>query len=133
MKWLNKHIGQDSYLGLNRFRIDMYSENWFRFGDGSGGRLHIIFKLSDNVTGNTAYFFADNYDYDRKIAIYANDFLIRCSSGSPGHYPNLIYVAYDINNVIPYDRDRKKTIICKENVIDTYSWIKSIQFEVRND
>lgn len=128
MQKLNKQLATDEYLGLNRFRVDMFAENWNRFNDGSGGILSIIFKLSDKSTGNSAYFIADNYDYILELNKYANDFLIRCSSGREGHIPQLHYVAYDVHKIIPYDGSKREIINIKEYVVDTYSWIKSIRF-----
>lgn len=129
MRALNNTLAQDEYLGLNRFRVDMYSEDWFAFDDGSGGILHIIFKLSDKRTGNTAYFIADNWSYRREISEHANDFLIRCSSGIPGHFPSLHYVAYDVHTIIPYDGDKNREINIQDGVVKTYSWIKSVNFD----
>lgn len=132
MKKVNKQLATDEYLGLNRFRVDMYSETWHKYDNVLGGTLIIIFKLSDNVTGNTAYFISDNYDYDKEVPIHTNDFLIRCSSCHSGHYPPLHYAAYDIHDIVPYDGDKNKTIIDTiidtENILNTYSWIKSVKF-----
>lgn len=128
MRLFNKSLANDSYLGLNRFRTDIYSEKWFRFEDG-GGWLSYIFKISDKLTGNTAYFITDNYSYRYELAIHANDFLIRCSSGREGHHPPLHYVAYDVHNIIPYNMDNNKTIVCEDGIVNTYSWIRTIKLE----
>lgn len=121
---INKQIQNDEYLGLNRFRIDMVTENWRKFEDGSGGTLIIVLKISDKLTNNKAYFIVDNYDYWREIYNYANDFLIRCSSGHIGHHPPLHYVAYDVHSIVPYG-NHKATEPSKyeDSVITYYDWI----------
>ena len=126
MRALNKNIGNDEYLGINRFRVDMYSEHGYEFDDHSGVELHILFKLTDNVTGNTAIFHCDNFDYRRRLSTCTNDFLIRCSSGWSGHWPHLHYLAYDVHTIVPYAGEAKKGMKrdkFEEGVINTYSWI----------
>ena len=124
MRRVNKQIMNDEYLGINRFRIDMEREYWWEFSDKSGGELSIYFKIKDNDTGNWAIFNANNYDYVLSINKYANDFLIRSSSGWAGHYPHLQYLAYDVHDIKPYG-GRKETPKEKyeEGVIDYYNWL----------
>lgn len=125
IRQLNKKISNDLYLGINRFRIDMVTENWRKFEDGSGGTLIIVLKISDKLTNNKACFIVDNYDYWREIYNYANDFLIRCSSGHAGHYPPLHYVAYDIHSIVPYNGSKNREIKeTEDGVIDYYDWIE---------
>ena len=31
----------NSYIGCGRFRIDLYSENWNRYEDNSGGHMYL--------------------------------------------------------------------------------------------
>lgn len=131
MRRVNKQIETDEYLGLNRFRVDCFSEQWKRFYDGSGGIIIIIFKLSDKSTGNTAYFVADNWNYKREISEYANDFLIRCSSCRTGHFPRLSYAAYNIHTIEQYDgeKGRRELPTPEDGVINTYSWINGVEFD----
>lgn len=128
----NKQLAEDEYVGLNRFRIDIWSENMHRFSDGSGVRLIYILKLTDSLTGNSAYFETDNFWYEYKIFEYANDFLIRCSSGWSGHWPHLHYLAYDVHEVIDYKGRIDKGFVnedeYEDEIINTYSWIDSIKF-----
>lgn len=124
MRKFNKSLIKDDYIGCDRFRIDLWSERWYRFSDKSGGELLCVFKLSDRLADNSAYFICDNYNYQREIFSFLNDFLIRCSSGTPGHYPALNYVAYDIHNVVPYNNERNVSNKIAEGVIDNYCWIK---------
>ena len=35
MQLINKQLAADEYMGLNRFRIDMFMEDWHRYADGS--------------------------------------------------------------------------------------------------
>lgn len=123
MRRINRQIENDEYLGLNRFRIDIVTENWHRFVDGSGGFLHILFKITDKLTNNKACFMADNYNYWIRMNEYANDFLIRCSSGHMGHFPPLLYAAYDVHEIVPY-REFDKLREPEDGVIDTYNWLK---------
>lgn len=124
MRWRNKELATDAYIGLNRFRIDLAQESWYRFEDGSGGELFLTFKLTDLLTGNKACFMCNNFNYDYKLLMYANDFLIRCSSGNKGHHPPLHYVAYDIHTIIPYDKDdHEKKVIPDDDVLCRYNWL----------
>lgn len=131
MRKVNKQLAEDKYIGLNRFRVDMHSEYWEKYEDGSGGHLYITFKISDNSTGNTGYFLANNYDYKIRIGEYANDFLIRCSSCRTGHFPHLYYVAYDVHTIEQYDGHKGRRELPKPEgyVINTYSWIKGVKFD----
>lgn len=123
MRRRNKEIAVDDYIGLDRFRIDLFYENWRRYDDGSGGYMYLVFKMTDKWTGNTAYFHCNNYDYARKIFEYLNDFLIRCSDGWSGSWPHLGYIAYDVHEIIPYahrkPRDPSKY---EDGVINKYNW-----------
>lgn len=121
---INKQISSDEYLGLNRFRIDIYSEDMYRYSDGSGVHLYLIFKLTDNVTNNSAYFTADNYNYDWYILQYTNDFLIRCSTGRYGHQPLLHYIAYDVHEVVEYDGRKDCKPKFSDEAIDIYNFTK---------
>lgn len=125
MRRFNKQLATDEYIGLNRFRIDLFSEEIDRYSDGSGMYMYLIFKLTDKLTDNTAYFSASNYNYLYKMSEYANDFLIRCSIGHLGSFPPLHYIAYDVHTIIPYV-GRKDNPIQKEKykdgVINTYNW-----------
>lgn len=125
MRRVNNQMANDEYLGLNRFRIDMYSEKWWRFSDGSGGELFIYFRITDKVTGNSAIFYANNYNYIMKINEYLNDFIIRCGSGWAGHFPHLSYIAYDVHAIKEYG-SHKETPLEKyeEGVINTYNWLE---------
>lgn len=120
MRTTNKQLASDKYLGLNRFRIDLFSEKWHKYSDGSGHYVRLIFKLSDKITGNSAYFISSNYSYNHELFIYANDFLIRCSSGTRGHTPSLSYIAYDVHEIVPYSGRNNTIPEPKENIIDTY-------------
>lgn len=119
---INKKIANDKYIGLNRFRVDMYREYWKRFEDNSGGYLTIVFKMTDKLTNNSACFISSNFGFVYDLNRYLNDFLVRCSSGHPGHYPPLHYVTYDISEVISYSGNKVEVI--KDYVVDKYSWIK---------
>lgn len=130
MKKINKDLSNDIYLGLNRFKIDLWSENWYRFSDNSGGILNLTFKMTDNLTNNVAFFMCDNYDYEYEICKYLNDFAIRCSSGNYGHYPHLHYVAYNIHKIAPYRGNSKSNIgDIRDEVINKYSYLKSIKIK----
>lgn len=126
MRMRNKQLAADDYIGLNRFRIDLFSEKWFRFEDGSGGVLSLTFKLTDTWTNNTAYFICDNYDYQWRMFDYLNDFLIRCSSGRKGHWPPLHYIAYDVHEIKPYAhfKEREINIEPKDGIINKYNWTR---------
>lgn len=119
---LNKNISEDAYLGLNRFRIDSYRENWYRYEDGSGGDLNCFVKITDTLTNNCAVFIVNNYDYYYKIIEYTNDFMIRCSSGNYGHYPALHYVMYDIHEIVSYDGNKVNNYT-EKGVIGKYDFI----------
>lgn len=121
---INKQLSQDEYLGINRFRIDIWSENWHRFSDGSGGELFLVFKIIDTLIGNFAMFTANNYSYAYKVGVYINDFLIRCSSGHPGHYPFLQYIVYDVSKIISYDGCDVENKKIEEGIINKYNWIE---------
>lgn len=123
MRNFNKRLAADEYLGLNRFRIDMVSENMYRYSDGSSLYLLVIYKISDKLTGNSACFIAYNYDFYYKIYDYANDFLIRCSSGRRGHAPSLHYVAYDVHQIIPYTGRKIENNKIEDGIINTYNWL----------
>jgi len=116
MHKVNNKVMSDSYLGLNRFRIDSYREFWHKYADNSGGRLTVYFKLTDTLTNNTATFVANNYDYERQILSYFNDFLIRCSSGLSGNFPPLHYVQYDVHEIVDYKgnkcTERDESVVC---------------------
>lgn len=126
MRRMNKNLLEDDYVGCGRFRLDLWSESWYRFEDGSGGELFLTFKITDTATGNKALFFANNYNYYIKIWEYCNDFLIRCSSGCLGHIPSLNYIAYDVHSIKQYVGDIKNGRVLRqpeEYVIDKYCWI----------
>lgn len=126
---VNKQIAADEYIGLNRFRADMFSESWFRFNDGSGGILYMHIKLSDAVTGNTAFYIVEQWGFEWKLYEYLNDFMIRCSDGCIGHHPPLHYVAYDVHDVVPYDGRKDMEPRIEEDVIATYSWINGVSYD----
>lgn len=126
MRRMNKNLLEDDYIGCGRFRLDLWSESWYRFSDGSGGELFLTFKITDTETGNKALFFADNFDYISKILSYTNDFLIRCSSGHSGHYPHLNYPAYDIHEIKAYSKGKEwNGKLENEYIIDKYCLIES--------
>lgn len=121
---VNKQLKNDEYLGLNRFRVDLFAEKWHKYSDNSGYCVTLLVKITDNLTKNKCVFSCDNYDYKYGISIYANDFLIRCSSGASGHFPTLNYIAYDVHEIVPYTKDTLG--LCKkveDGVIDTYNWL----------
>lgn len=122
-KW-NKTLNEDDTIGCGRFRIDMWSEKWYRFSDGSGGELYVLLKLSDTLTNNSAMFYVDNFNYKCKVGQYLNDFMIRCSSGHKGHYPPLNYIAYDIHEIKEYAKYPKWNGKVEEGILDNYDWIK---------
>ena len=122
MRAANKHLMTDDYLGKNRFRIDMYSEKYYRYSDNSGYQINIIFKITDNKTGNKAFFLADNYNYSREIALHLTDFMIRCSTGMKGHYPPLAYVAYDVHEIVPYE-GASQNVAINDEAIDMYDYL----------
>lgn len=117
---INHSISNDAYLGLNRFKVYMFNEDWLKFNDNSGGFLHMTIKMSDNLTGNSAYFYANDFNYKKDIPTYLNDFLISCSCGDHGHFPPLHYMAYDVHKLIPYAGDSEKTKFYDEAVM-TYN------------
>lgn len=122
----NKQLASDEYVGLNRFRIDLLSEEMLRFPDGSGVELFYYVKLTDTLTGNSAVFYTNNFRFNYQIFEYANDFLIRCSGGRSGHFPPLHYVAYDVHEVVPYEWKKDNPTPkekYEEGVINTYSWL----------
>lgn len=130
MQKLNKELAKDEYLGCSRFRIDLYSEDWYKYSDSSGGYMSMIFKMTDKATNNKAFFMCSSYDYDFYIPAYINDFAIRCSKGVPGHLPPLGYVAYDVHSVIPYAGQRDNNNISIETeTMNKYSYIKSIKID----
>lgn len=121
---MNKNLLNDEYIGLNRFRIDLFQERWFHYSDGSGGELFCLLKVTDTKTGNYGVFEVNNYDYKSQIAKYVNDFLIRCSSGHYGHYPRLHYITYDVHKIIPYKEQNNMETEIEDGIIDNYSWLK---------
>lgn len=124
MRRVNKQIINDEYLGLNRFRLDMLRENWREYDDKSGGHLNILFKITDNVTGNKAVFGCTNYGFEWCINNYANDFMIRSSNGLAGHFPHLEYYAYDVYSVVPYGNNNvTNPEKYEDDVICKYDWI----------
>lgn len=124
MRRMNKSLLKDDYIGCGRFRLDLWSESWYRFSDGSGGELFVTFKITDTWTGNKALFLANNYNYDIIVWTYVNDFLIRCSSGHSGHYPPLSYPAYDVHEIKSYAKDKEwNGKLEDEYIIDKYCWI----------
>lgn len=123
MRIINKQLYNDEYIGCGRFRIDLNYENWSRYSNGLGGYMCLIFTISDSLTGNKGFFICNNYDYKYKINNYLNDFLIRCSSGQYGHYPPLNYIAYDVHEIIPYNRIKDREVKAEDGVINFYDWI----------
>lgn len=121
---INKQIGNDDYLGLDRFFITMKSEDWYRYPDGSGGRLLVELKIADRVTNNFATFLVNNYDYDYRLFQYLNDFLVRCSSGKYGHFPPLPYISYDVHEIVSYDMRQIQICNNKDGIINRYDWSK---------
>lgn len=121
---INAQLANDEYIGLNRFKIVMLSEEMYRFSDGSGIELYFIFKLIDEYTNNSACFLADSFNYKRKIFTYANDFLIRCSDGWRGHIPSLHYAAYDIHTTMPYVGRKRIRKEPEEGVINKYNFLR---------
>lgn len=120
MRRVNKQIANDGYLGLNRFRADIFSEKWERYSDGSGGCLTVVVKLTDKITGNSAYYVSDNYRFYRDMHECMNDFLIACSSGFHGCIPNPHYIAYDVHSIAPYtEKSVRRT---SDEAVDTYNW-----------
>lgn len=131
MRRRNKQLATDEYIGLDRFRIDILSEEMYRFPDGNEVELFYFVKLSDKLTGNCAVFHTNNFRFNYQIFEYANDFLIRCSSGRSGHYPPLHYVAYDVHEIIPYEGGSKKDSLkeAENGVINKYNWLHWNVFE----
>lgn len=127
MRKLNKQVMTDEYLGLNRFRMDLFAEKWNRYDDGSGGQLTIYVKMTDKETNNKAFFIVNNYDYKRKMPEYMNDFLIRCSSGQAGSWPHLHYVAYDVHTIIPYAGSKRNSEKYEDGIITKYNYTKCTQ------
>ena len=128
MRMRNKQMAADEYVGLNRFRIDLFEEDYIRYPDGSGGHLFLVFKMTDKLTGNTAYFGTNSYSYTHVMFDYLNDFLVRCSAGHSAHWPHLHYWAYDVHECIEYEGIRKKDDFKhkdpEEGVIDKYDWTR---------
>lgn len=134
IRQLNKEISNDLYLGINRFRVDIYSENMYRFADGSGVKLSFIIKLYDSVTENKAYVYVTSFNYIINLKKYVNDFLIRCSSGHTGHYPPLYYVAYDVHSIVPYNGSKNREIKeVEDGVIDYYDRIEIFTHGIWNN
>ena len=124
MRKQNDVLAHDDYLGRGRFRIDMYSEDWSPYGDGSGGYMRVLFKMKDTWYGNSAMFYTNNYGYDYFVFNYLNDFLIRCSSGHMGHWPALHYAAYDVHTIVPYKKEKIKEVKVDEDVVCSYNYLR---------
>lgn len=124
MREINKSRINNEYIGIGRFRIDLIQEEWNKYEDGSGGYLFLIFQITDTFTKNKCWFSTDNYNYARRMFYFANDFLIRCSSGRMGHYPPLNYIAYDVHDFCPYSGSSNRISQDKESVVDKYNLIR---------
>lgn len=124
MRKLNKTWGEDAFLGLNRFRADFFSERCYNFEDSSGCELTITIKMTDNLTGNCAYFITNNYAFIRDLSTYMNDFMIRCSSGYYGHIPALDYIACKIDTIIPYVGEGGRRTKFGDEGVRTFNWTK---------